>query len=500
MSVTTPGERSDDGGAVAVLVLAAGAGTRMRSSIPKVLHRIGGRTLLSHALHAAAGVSPDHLVAVVGHDRERVAAACAELTDDLGRTVTTAVQEVPNGTGGAVAAGMTALPDDFDGTVLVTAGDVPLLTAQALADLRAEHRTAGAHVTLMTSTAVDPTGYGRVLRTQDGEVTQIVEESDATPQQKRITEVNSGVYAFDARTLAQALTELGTHNAQGELYLTDVVALARSKGRVVRAAHIDDAALVAGCNDRLQLSELGAELNRRILHDLMRSGVTVVDPATTWVDIDVRVDVDATLLPGTQLHGRTVVGEHAVVGPDTTLTDVTVGEGAQVIRTHGSEAVIGDDASVGPFAYLRPGSVLGAGGKIGTFVETKNSTIGAGTKVPHLTYVGDATIGEQSNIGASSVFVNYDGVEKNRTVIGSHCRTGSDTMFIAPLTVGDGAYTGAGTVLRRDVPPGALAVSSGDQRIIEGWVEQRRPGTAAADAARRARQAGAQDEQKADEQ
>ncbi len=498
MSVTTPGGR--DGDAVAVLVLAAGAGTRMRSSIPKVLHRIGGRTLLSHALHAAAGVSPDHLVAVVGHDRERVAAACEELTGDLGRSVTTAVQEVPNGTGGAVAAGMTALPEGFDGTVLVTAGDVPLLTAAALANLSAEHRAAGAHVTLMTSTAVDPTGYGRVLRTQDGEVTQIVEESDATPQQKAITEVNSGVYAFDARTLAQALTELGTHNAQGELYLTDVVALARSKGRVVRAAHIDDAALVAGCNDRLQLSELGAELNRRILHDLMRSGVTVVDPATTWVDIDVRVDVDATLLPGTQLHGRTVVGEHAVVGPDTTLTDVTVGEGAQVIRTHGSESVIGDNAQVGPFAYLRPGTVLGADGKIGTFVEVKNSTIGNGTKVPHLTYVGDATIGEQSNIGASSVFVNYDGVEKNRTVIGSHCRTGSDTMFIAPLTVGDGAYTGAGTVLRRDVPPGALALSSGDQRIIEGWVEERRPGTAAADAARRAREAGAQDEQKADEQ
>ncbi|WP_299575682.1 bifunctional UDP-N-acetylglucosamine diphosphorylase/glucosamine-1-phosphate N-acetyltransferase GlmU [uncultured Williamsia sp.] len=504
MSVTTPGERSDDavsdGSAVAVLVLAAGAGTRMRSSIPKVLHRIGGRTLLSHALHAAAGVDPDHLVAVVGHDRERVAAACDELSDDLGRPVITAVQQVPNGTGGAVAAGMTALPDDFDGVVLVTAGDVPLLTAAALADLRDEHRAAGAHVTLMTSTATDPTGYGRVLRTQDGQVTQIVEESDATPQQKRITEVNSGVYAFDARILAQALGELGTHNAQGELYLTDVVALARNKGRTVRAAHIEDAALVAGCNDRLQLSELGAELNRRILHDLMRSGVTVVDPATTWVDIDVRVDVDATLLPGTQLHGRTVVGEHAVVGPDTTLTDVTVGEGAEVIRTHGSEAVIGDNAQVGPFAYLRPGTSLGTDGKIGTFVEVKNSTIGAGTKVPHLTYVGDATIGEQSNIGASSVFVNYDGVEKNRTVIGSHCRTGSDTMFIAPLTVGDGAYTGAGTVLRRDVPPGALALSSGDQRIIEGWVEDRRPGTAAADAARRAREAGAQDEQKADEQ
>ncbi|GAA2051748.1 bifunctional UDP-N-acetylglucosamine diphosphorylase/glucosamine-1-phosphate N-acetyltransferase GlmU [Williamsia deligens] len=500
MSATTPDDRATSGSAVAVLVLAAGAGTRMRSSVPKVLHRIGGRTLLSHALHAAAGVQPDHLVVVVGHDRERVAAACDDVADTLGRPVVTAVQEVPNGTGGAVAAGLSALATDFDGTILVTAGDVPLLTSDALAALRDDHVAAGADITLMTSTAPDPTGYGRVLRTQDGQVTQIVEESDATPEQKRITEVNSGVYAFDARTLAQALTELGTHNAQGELYLTDVVAVARSKGRTVRAAHLADAALVAGCNDRLQLSDLGAELNRRVLHSLMRSGVTVVDPATTWVDVDVRVGVDATLLPGTQLHGATVIGEHAVVGPDTTLTDVMVGEGAQVVRTHGSESSVGAGAQVGPFAYLRPGSVLGADAKIGTFVETKNATIGAGTKVPHLTYVGDATIGEHSNIGASSVFVNYDGVEKNRTVIGSHCRTGSDTMFIAPVTVGDGAYTGAGTVLRRDVPPGALAVSAGEQRIFEGWVEERRPGTASAEAARRARDAGAQDEQEADEQ
>ncbi|WP_307851805.1 bifunctional UDP-N-acetylglucosamine diphosphorylase/glucosamine-1-phosphate N-acetyltransferase GlmU [Williamsia sp. CHRR-6] len=471
----------------AVLVLAAGAGTRMRSSTPKMLHRIAGRTLLSHVLHAGAGIDPTHLVAVIGHEREQVAAACADISATLGRPIRTAVQEVQNGTGGAVRAGLAALPEDFRGIVVVTAADVPLLTGHALRALVDHHIGTRAQVTLMTSTAADPTGYGRVLRTQDGQVTQIVEERDATPQQRRITEVNSGVYAFDSDVLAAALSRLTTDNAQGEIYLTDVVAIARSMGKTVHANHIRDAALVAGCNDRLQLSTLGAELNRRILTSLMLSGVTVVDPSHTWVDVDVQVGVDATLLPGTQLHGSTVIGEHAVIGPDTTLTDVVVGEGAHVIRTHADSARIGAGAQVGPFAYLRPGTDLGADGKIGTFVEVKNSTIGTGTKVPHLTYVGDATIGEHSNIGASSVFVNYDGVSKNRTVIGSHCRTGSDTMFVAPLTVGDGAYTGAGTVLTRDVPPGALAVSGGRQRNIDGWVEAKRPGTSAARAAAQAR-------------
>ncbi|GGF33192.1 bifunctional UDP-N-acetylglucosamine diphosphorylase/glucosamine-1-phosphate N-acetyltransferase GlmU [Williamsia phyllosphaerae] len=474
----------------AVLVLAAGAGTRMKSTVPKVLHSIGGRTLLAHSLHAAAGLDPDHLVAVVGHARERVTAACEEVATVLGRPVPTAVQETQNGTGGAVRAGLSALPADFTGVVVVTAADVPLLSGEALRTLREHHVSTGSQVTLMTSTAQDPTGYGRVLRTQDGEVTEIVEERDATPQQRLITEVNSGVYAFDSSTLAAALADLDDDNAQGEIYLTDVVAIARGMDKTVHANRIDDALLVAGCNDRLQLSTLGAELNRRVVARLMLDGVTVVDPATTWVDVEVRVAADVTLLPGTQLHGTTAIAAHAVVGPDTTLTDVEVGEGATVVRTHGSESRIGPGAQVGPFAYLRPGTDLGEGSKIGTFVETKNATVGAGSKVPHLTYVGDATIGEQSNIGASSVFVNYDGVSKNRTTVGSYCRTGSDNMFVAPVTVGDGAYTGAGTVLRQDVPPGALAVSGGAQRNIEGWVAEKRPDTPSAHAAARAQAAG----------
>ncbi len=287
--------------------------------------------------------------------------------------------------------------------------------------------------------------------------------------------------------LRSALSRLRPHNAQQELYLTDVISIFRSDGHVVRACHVDDSALVAGVNDRVQLAELGAELNRRIVAAHQRAGVTVVDPATTWIDVDATIGRDTVIYPGTQLLGATRIGGRCHIGPDTTLTDVSVGDGATVVRTHGTSSVIGDDAVVGPFTYLRPGTVLGEDVKLGTFVETKNSTIGAGTKVPHLTYVGDADIGEHSNIGASSVFVNYDGQNKTRTTIGSHVRTGSDTMFVAPVTVGDGAYTGAGTVVREDVPPGALAVSAGPQRNIEGWVERKRPGSAAAEAARKAR-------------
>jgi bifunctional UDP-N-acetylglucosamine pyrophosphorylase/glucosamine-1-phosphate N-acetyltransferase len=351
------------------------------------------------------------------------------------------------------------------------------------------HNSRTAAVTVLTTTLTDPTGYGRILRTQDNEVIAIVEQADATPSQREIREVNAGVYAFDIAALRSALSRLSADNAQQELYLTDVIAIVRQDGQVVQARHVDDSSLVAGVNDRVQLAELAAELNRRIVSAHQLAGVTVIDPATTWIDIDVSIGRDTVVQPGTQLLGGTRVGARCVIGPDTTLTDVTIGDGASVIRTHGTDACIGDGAVVGPFSYLRPGTVLGAEGKLGAFVETKNATIGTGTKVPHLTYVGDADIGEHSNIGASSVFVNYDGTTKQRTTIGSHVRTGSDTMFVAPVNVGDGAYTGAGTVVREDVPPGALAVSGGPQRNIEGWVARKRPGSAAARAAEQARAA-----------
>ncbi len=470
----------------AVVVLAAGEGTRMRSATPKVLHPVGGRSLLGHALHAAAGTTPEHLVVVVGHGREEVGTHCAQVGAELGRPIRTAVQDRRRGTGHAVACGVDALPADAAGTVLVSYGDVPLLDTATLRALVAEHDDAGNAVTLLTAEMDDPTGYGRVVRDEKGGVTAIVEQSDASLDQLAITEVNSGVYAFDLALLRTALARLGTDNAQGELYLTDVVGVAHREGLDVGAVELSDPWLVTGVNDRVQLAALGAELNRRLVERAMRAGVTVVDPRTTWIDVGVRLERDVTLLPGTQLHGTTSVAEAATVGPDTTLIDVAVGARATVVRTHGSNSVVGPETSVGPFAYLRPGVELAERGKIGTFVEVKNSTIGRGSKVPHLTYVGDATIGEGSNIGASSVFVNYDGVAKHRSVVGDHVRTGSDNTFVAPVTIGDGAYTGAGTVVREDVPPGALAVSSGPQRTIEGWVERKRPGTAAAEAAARA--------------
>lgn len=469
----------------AVVVLAAGAGTRMRSKTPKVLHSLAGRSMLAHALHAANEIDPEYLITVVGHDREQVGAAVTEVAAELGRGITSALQEEQLGTGHAVQCALQALPADFAGDLVVTSADVPLLDGHTLVALLDEHRSYSERsaVTVLTFVPDDPNGYGRIVRDANGQLVEIVEHTDATPEQTAITEVNSGVYAFDATVLRTMIGRLSTSNAQHELYLTDVLRLAHEAGHPVHGARLVDAAKVTGVNDRVQMSEAARTLNRYILERHMRAGVTIIDPATTWVDAGVRISRDAVLRPGVQLLGNTEIGEDAEIGPDSTLTDVVVGDGAKVVRTHGERAAIGPGAAIGPFSYLRPGTVVGASGKLGAFVETKNASIGAHSKVPHLTYVGDATIGEHSNIGASSVFVNYDGVKKHHTTVGSHVRTGSDTMFVAPVTVGDGAYTAAGTVLRRSVPPGALAVSGGPQKNIEGWVQRHRPGTDAARAA-----------------
>lgn len=454
----------------------------MKSDLQKTLHSIGGRSLISHSLHAAAGLNPEHIVAVIGHGRDQVGPAVAQVAEELDREVLIAVQEEQNGTGHAVQCAMDQL-DGFEGTIIVTNGDVPLLTDDTLSALLDAHVEVPTAVTVLTMRLDDPTGYGRIVRNEEGEVTAIVEQKDASAEIQAIDEVNSGVFAFDAAILRSALAELKSDNAQGELYLTDVLGIARGEGHPVRAHTATDARELAGVNDRVQLAEAGAELNRRTVIAAMRGGATIVDPATTWIDVEVSIGRDVIIHPGTQLKGETVIGDRVEVGPDTTLTNMTIGEGASVVRTHGFDSTIGENATVGPFTYIRPGTTLGPEGKLGGFVETKKATIGRGSKVPHLTYVGDATIGEESNIGASSVFVNYDGENKHHTTIGSHVRTGSDTMFIAPVTVGDGAYSGAGTVIKDDVPPGALAVSGGRQRNIEGWVQKKRPGTAAAQAA-----------------
>jgi bifunctional UDP-N-acetylglucosamine pyrophosphorylase/glucosamine-1-phosphate N-acetyltransferase len=469
-------------GELTVIVLAAGGGTRMKSKTMKVLHPVAGRSMVGHVLAAVQQVQPRRIVAVVGHQRDQVGPHIQELVPDA----LLAVQEEQRGTGHAVRVAMDAVAAAGgvpEGTVLVAYGDTPLLEAESLREFAAEHEAAQRAVSILSGMLDDPFGYGRVVRNADGEVEGIVEEKDATEEQRAIREINSGILAFDAAFLVDALPRLKDDNAKGEYYLTDTVHLAREAGLHVGAHEITDVLQTEGVNDRVQLARTGRVMNERIVTRWMQEGVTVMDPATTWVDADVVLKPDVTLLPGIQLLGATVIDEDAVIGPDTTLKDCEIGAGARVTRSHGELAVIGAGATVGPFAYLRPGTTLGADGKIGTFVETKNARIGDGAKVPHLSYVGDAEIGEGSNIGAGTIFANYDGVEKHRTVVGRHAKTGSNNTFVAPVTIGDGAGTAGGTVVRRNVPPGALAVSSGPQRNLERWALAKRAGTAQADAA-----------------
>ena len=465
---------------LAIIVLAAGQGTRMKSAVPKVLHPLAGAPIIAHVLATARALDAAHVVAVVRHERDLVAEA---IEAELPGTIIVDQDEVP-GTGRAVEQAVVALPDDFEGEVLVLNGDVPLLNASTLTEMLERHRADGLAGSVLSARFDDPTGYGRIVRNAEGAFDRIVEQKDATDDELAIDEVNAGVYAFGVNALRDQLANLTTENSQGEKYLTDVIAHLRAAGSEVKARPVSEPWLVAGINDRAQLSETAARLNALIVRGWQLNGVSIEDPATTWIDLAVRIEPDVTIRPGTQLKGATTIATGAVVGPDTTLVDCEIGANAVVKRTDATLAVIGEGASVGPFAYLRPGTLLGADGKIGTFVETKNARIGDGSKVPHLSYVGDATIGEGSNIGAGSIFANYDGVNKHSSVIGSQVRTGSHGVFVAPIRIGDGAYTGAGTVVRKDVPAGALAVNVAPQRNIEGWVLTHRAGTAAADAAR----------------
>nr|WP_306766469.1 bifunctional UDP-N-acetylglucosamine diphosphorylase/glucosamine-1-phosphate N-acetyltransferase GlmU [Planctomonas deserti] len=470
---------------LAVVILAAGQGTRMRSRTPKVLHPLAGVPLIGHVLATADELEPAHVVTVVRHERDLVAEV---VTAHAPHAVLVDQDELP-GTGRAVELALEALPG-FDGTVVVLSADVPLLDAATVRALLEAHTLAGNALTLLSAVFEDPTGGGRIVRGSDGMFESIVEQKDASVEQLAIREVNAGIYVFAAPALRDALAGIGTDNAQREKYLTDAAAGIRAAGGGIEAVPVTDPWLVQGINDRVQLGDVARELNARIVRGWQLAGVTVQDPASTWIDLTVTLAEDVTVLPGTQLRGATVVETGATIGPDTTLVDCEIGAGATVKRTDGTLAVIGAGASVGPFAYLRPGTYLGAGGKIGTFVETKNARIGDGSKVPHLSYVGDATVGEGANIGAGTIFANYDGVNKHRTEIGSHVRTGSHNVFVAPITIGDGAYTGAGSVVRKSVPAGSLAINVAPQRNIAGWVASNRPGTAAAEAASAAETGG----------
>ncbi len=466
---------------LAVVILAAGQGTRMRSATPKVLHRIAGRSLIAHVLDTAAGLHPEVVIAVVRHERELVTQA---IVDHAPHTLIVEQDDIP-GTGRAVEQALAALPDTFDGDVLVLSGDVPLIDVETLHRLIAGHTELGRGMTMLSTVLANPTGLGRILRDGAGVVRGIVEEKDASDDERRITEINGGVYVFARRALEEALRGVGTDNAQGEKYLTDAAARILAANGVVDAMTTDDAWVIAGVNDRVQLSEVGVELNRRIVRRHQRAGVTIVDPATTWIEADVSIEPDVEILPGTHLRGATSISTGAVIGPDTTLVDCEVGEGASIRRSEATLAAFAAGASVGPFSYIRPGTELGADGKIGAFVEAKNAKIGDGSKVPHLSYVGDVTIGEDSNIGAGTIVANYDGVEKHQTVVGDAVRIGSKNVLVAPVTIEDGVYTAAGTVVRKNVPAGALAMNVSPQRNIEGWVAAKRPGTHSAKAADR---------------
>ncbi len=468
---------------LAVVVLAAGEGTRMKSAKPKVMHEIAGLPLLGHALATATSLGAAHVVPVIRYKKELI----SEYIRAFYPGVTIAEQDDVPGTGRAVECALDALPADFNGAVIVTSGDVPLLDVATLESLLDAHLAGGYAATILTAIVEDPAGYGRIIRSNDGKFIEIIEDRDADAEQLEIREVNAGVYVFDAVQLRSALSKVGSHNAQGEKYLTDAAAELLHQKLKVQALAVSDNWLVAGINDRVQLSEVAGELNARICEAWQVAGVTIQDPASTWIDITVELGTDVTLLPGTHLKGITSIGAGSTIGPEVFMVDTAVGANASVVKAHATGSKIGDGATVGPFAYLRPGTDLGVDGKIGTFVETKNAKIGAGSKVPHLSYVGDATIGEGSNIGAGTIFANYDGIKKHASVIGSHVRTGSHNVFVAPITIADGAYTAAGTVVRKDVEAGDLAMNVAPQRNLADWVIAKRPGSAAADAAQKAK-------------
>jgi bifunctional UDP-N-acetylglucosamine pyrophosphorylase/glucosamine-1-phosphate N-acetyltransferase len=438
----------------------------MRSAVPKVLHEVCGRPMIAWPILAAREAGASRVCVIVSPD--------GDLSSVLADGTETIVQPQPDGTGGALRAAAEVVRDSE--TILVLSGDTPLLSAGEIKGLLAAHAKAAAAATMMTTELEDPGTFGRVIRTVDGDVQKIVEAKkpgDASPEELQVKEVNAGTYAFAAGALAQALDGLSNDNAQGEYYLPDVIPLIREGGGKVVAHLVGDPAVNLGINDRADLARVTTEARRRINLAHMRAGVTIEDPGATWIDADVEIESDATILPGTSLRGTTEIGSGSTVGPMATLIDSRVGERATVIHSYLTGCDVGDEAKVGPFTYLRPDARIGEGAKAGTFVEIKNSHVGEGTKVPHLAYVGDTEIGPGSNLGAGTITANYDGFRKNRTVIGRDVRIGVDTMLIAPVKVGDAAYTGAGAVIKDDVPEGALAVSENAQRNIDGYAARK---------------------------
>lgn len=449
----------------AAIVLAAGAGTRMKSKKPKVAHEVLGQPLVRWVVNAAKEAGASRIVGVVGHCRDQVEPLLAGDAEIV-------VQAEQRGTADAVASCVEALAD-FDGSLVVLSGDCPLITPDTISALVRMREERDAAVVVLTMQMENPFGYGRIIRDEAGEVARIVEQKDATPEEAAVTECNSGFYCFDARALFDALTKVNDDNAQGEFYLTDVLAICREAGRPVVALVADDATECLGVNSRVQLAEATRVMQRRINERHMAAGVTMWAPELVWIGPDVQIDRDVEILPNVTLLGATRIGEDSVIGPDTRLSDTQVGRGCTVDETVAVEAQIDDGATCGPRAYLRPGAHLCEGAKAGTHVEIKKSTVGKGSKVPHLSYIGDATIGEGVNIGAGSITCNYDGEKKWPTTIGDGAFIGSDTMMVAPVNIGAGAVVGAGSCITKDVSAGALGLGRARQTEIAGWVAKR---------------------------
>jgi len=449
------------------VILAAGQGTRMRSRIPKMLHDLCGRPLVGWPIAAALDAGADKVVVVDSPDDT--------LDGHLPEGVATVIQPEADGTGGAVRAAAGEI--DPGATVVVLPGDGPLVTAEAIAGLVDAHATNGATATMVTALRDDPAGYGRVVRDAGGNVERVVEtkvDGDATPEQLAIDEVNTSIFAFDGAALLAALDELTADNAQGELYLPDVLPALRAAGHTVAAHDIGDPDIALGVNDRVQLAQARAVAQARIHAAHGRAGVTIIDPASTVIEVGVTLGEDTVVEPSSFLRGCTTVGAGSRIGPLTTLIEAMIGDDVTVLHSYLTQCEVRDGATVGPFAYLRPGALLRERSKAGTFVEIKSSDIGRGSKVPHLSYIGDADVGEDVNLGAATITANYDGQSKHRTTIGNRVRTGVDTTLIAPVTLDDDAYTGANSAITKDVPPGALGIAREKQVNHEGYAERKR--------------------------
>ncbi len=454
-----------------VVILAAGQGTRMRSATPKLLHPLCGRPVVDWPIAAARAAGAQKVVVVGGPDRALAPAVAVAAGDDA--DVVLAVQQEPRGTADAVQSAAEHI--DRDAPVIVICGDVPLMTGEALRALAQTHADHHATATMLTMILDDPTGYGRVVRGPDGAVERVVETKqpgDATPAELDIREVNGGVYAFAGGDLLDALAQVTPDNAQGELYLPDVLPILRAQDKVVAAHTVDDPALALGINDRGDLAAVRAIAQQRIHARHMAAGVTIVDPGSTVIDADVEIAADTTIAPFTSLHGATRIGANCTVGPLTTLIDTQLGDGVAIPHSYATGCEVRDGASVGPFAYLRPDTLLREGSKVGTFVEVKSSDVGEGAKIPHLSYVGDADVGAGTNLGASTITANYDGRRKHRTTIGERVHGGVHTSFVAPVTVGDDAWIGAGSTIAEEVPPGALGIARARQANVEGYDER----------------------------